>query len=169
MRNEDIRLRNSLNVGSHLPVLMKLFSITDGPIVEYGGGINSTIFFHWACFSTERKLLTLESDWINHKLLRKFRTDWHQCQFVRHWNDAIVEDNYSLVFIDHNPAAQRHVDVKKHINAEYVVLHDSEPDKNNIYFYDRIYPLFKYKLDYTKSWPNTTILSNVHRLNKLKI
>lgn len=169
MRNEEIRMRNSIHVGSHLPVLMKIFSITDGPIVEYGGGLNSTVYLHWACLPTERKLLTLESDWQNHKLLRKFRTSWHECQFVKDWNKAITEDKYSIVFIDHNPACQRHVDAKKFLNSEYIILHDSEPEKNEIYYYDRIYPLFKYKLDYTKSYPNTTILSNIHKLNRLKI
>lgn len=169
MRNKDIRMRNSIHVGSHLPVLMKLFSITKGPILEYGGGINSTIFFHWACFPTERKVLTLENDWINHKLLRKFRTPWHECQFVKNWDRVTIEDTYSIVFIDHNPGYQRHIDAKKHINSEYVVLHDSEPERDNLYFYEKIYPLFKYRLDYTKAVPHTTILSNTHDLGNLTI
>lgn len=169
MRDEDIRMRNSLHVGSHLPVLMKIFSITEGPILEYGGGLNSTVFFHWACLSTERKLLTLESDWQNHKLLRKFRTSWHECQFVRNWDNVIIGSNYSIVFIDHNPAEQRHIAAKKHVESEYVILHDSDPTRNSVYFYDTIYPLFKYKFDYTESYPNTTVLSNIHKLNRLKI
>jgi hypothetical protein len=150
--------------GSHLPVLIKLVGMTTGPIVEFGGGVNSTIFLHWACHSTKRKLLTLESEWEYHKEFRVLRCDYHTMEHVRHWHDGIASGKWSIVLIDHHPKEKgknatelRSRDALRFIDSDYVVMHDSDH-----YDYSSVYPHFKYKYVYTKAKPNTVVLSNLH-------
>jgi hypothetical protein len=161
----------SFKYGSHLPVLIKIVSITTGSIVEFGSGINSTIFLHWVCHSTGRKLLTLESEWEYHKHFRRLRCDYHTLGHVKRWNDKLAEGKWSVVFIDHHPKEHRKNaselrshDAIRFVDSEYVIMHDS-----NHYDYSKVYPHFKYKYEYTKATPNTVVLSNVHDLSSLII
>ena len=47
---------------SHLPVLIKIMSITTGDVLEIGTGIYSTPFLHWACFGKKRNILSIENN-----------------------------------------------------------------------------------------------------------
>ena len=48
--------------GSHLPVLIKLFYSTKGPVLELGCGLFSTVFLFWACVASQRRLVTYENN-----------------------------------------------------------------------------------------------------------
>lgn len=157
---------SSFRYGSHLPLLIKAVNLTNGPIVEFGSGVNSTIFLHWACHSSKRKLLTLESDWKYHKEYRKLRCDYHSVEHVRRWNDDLASGKWSVVLIDHHPREPkvnagplRSKDAIRFVDSEYVIMHDSDH-----YDYSSVYPNFKYKYIYTNTKPNTVVLSNVHKL-----
>ncbi len=161
----------SFRYGSHLPVLIKLVSITSGPIVEFGSGENSTIFLHWACNSTGRKLLTLESDWEYHKHYRRLRCEYHTLEHVRRWHNKIAEGRWSVVLIDHHPREKRKNaselrsnDAIRFVDSEYIIMHDSDH-----YDYSKVYPHYKYKYEYIKAEPHTVVLSNVHNLIGLTI
>jgi hypothetical protein len=155
--------------GSHLPVLIKLVSMTSGPIVEFGGGVNSTIFLHWACHNTGRKLLTLESEWEYHKQFRSLRCEYHSLEHVRKWTDELARGKWSIVLIDHHPkekgvnaSALRAHDANRFTDAEYVVMHDSDH-----YDYSSVYPHFKYRYEYKKSSPHTVVLSNINDVSEV--
>jgi hypothetical protein len=155
--------------GSHLPVLHKLLSITDGRVVEFGSGMNSTIFLHWACHSKKRQLLTLEGKWDYYKRIRRLRSDYHDIQFVKTWRNDLAPGKWSVVFIDHSPGYMRGYDAVRFVDSDYVVLHDTEDAVSNGYGYNLVYPLFKYRFDYKKATPHTTVLSNINDVSKLDI
>jgi hypothetical protein len=155
--------------GSHLPMLIKAVELTTGPIVEFGSGVNSTIFLHWACNSSGRKLLTLESDWQFYKEFKKLRCEYHDVQHIRRWGSHVAIGKWSVVFIDHHPREPRKnatelrvTDAKRFIDAEYVVMHDSDH-----YDYSSVYPHFKYRYEYKKSSPHTVVLSNINDVSEV--
>jgi len=41
-----------------------------------------------------------------------------------------------------------------------LIIHDSEPEINKFYRYDRIWDHYRYRYDYKKFKPYTTVLSN---------
>jgi len=160
---------SSFRYGSHLPVLIKAVGLTTGPIVEFGSGINSTIFLHWACNETGRKLLTVESDWQYYKEYKKLRCDYHSVQHIRKWTDDVASGKWSVVLIDHHPREPkvnagplRAKDAIRFADSEYVIMHDSDH-----YDYSKVYPKFKYRYEYTKAKPNTVVLSNYYDFNML--
>ena len=164
--------------GSHLPVLIKLFYSTTGPILEMGCGLFSTVFLFWACVAAQRRLVTMESeqkfyDWLtdfkNQK--NKCYMDFHKIVKIDNWDNADLSENWGLAFVDHVPDDRRVIDIARLTHAEYVVVHDAEPREDNKRILrghqplSSIHKLFRYKYLYTGANPNTLILSNKHDLS----
>ena len=163
--------------GSHLPILIKLLNITDGPVLELGTGLFSTPFLHWACFDKKRKLVSYENKkqffdmWIYNDE-REVGNDYsyHEVNFVENndWDKVnVLEEYWSIAFIDHNPGPRRREEMKRLAHgADYVVVHDTDEKNDWYYKYAEYFPLFKYRWD-SKIYPRTTVLSNYRLLEKL--
>jgi len=117
--------------GSHQPLLIHLLNtITDGNVIEFGIGNNSTPLLHLLCEKLKRKLFSyeFECDWYdkfksyeneNHKLFllddKTFKTN----------KTPFNEKLYSIAFIDSRPAWTRQHAInllKNHV--DYFVVHD---------------------------------------------
>lgn len=155
--------------GSHLPVLMKLISMTNGPILELGCGMYSTTYLHWACYPTKRPITTCESknEWIG--FARQFETDFHTVIHVPDWNLLDLSSPWSIAFVDHAPDERRIDEIKRLTHAEYVVAHDADIRREHKYNYRRARPFFKYVTTYAGARPNTAIFSNVHDLTNFTV
>jgi len=158
---------SSFRFGSHLPVLMKAVQKSSGPILELGSGLYSTVYLHWACFHDKRPLTTIESKHKYYKEIRRLRCDWHKIECVKTWERAepYFKQDWSVVLIDQGPGNNREIAAKQLTHADYVVMHDTECPLE--YGYDAVYPLFKYRFDYTppeRATPSTSVLSNKHDL-----
>lgn len=141
--------------GSHIPVLVEYVLKTDKPVVELGSGWYSTPLLSWLCFDRGLDFSSYESDmsWV-------IGLDGMTLH-VNSYDDAPLERELGIVFIDHAPAERRIVDIKRvKDNADYVIVHDTEPSEESAYHYSEIYDLFKYKKVYDKHLPHTTVLSN---------
>ena len=163
-------MKISIQYGSHLPILTKIVGMTDGPILELGIGLYSTPYLHYACLPTKRKLVSYDSSegWVRY--FRDCRTDFHEVNFIDDWDKLPINNFYDVVFVDHAPDPRRSIEAGKMANfAKYVILHDSQPENDKAYNYPDIYPLFKYRYDYTAVIPHTTVLSNFIDLSNFKI
>jgi hypothetical protein len=150
--------------GSHLPILIKLVQMTTGPVLEMGIGWNSTPVLHWLCL--DRRLLSLENDREWYEKFVEFGVGKHKIGYVKDWEKARIDNTrWSVVLIDHRPALRRHKDaIRLKDNADFIILHDSEPEIDKFYAYRRVWPHFKYRYDHTGVKPHTTVLSNRHDL-----
>lgn len=142
--------------GSHLPILSQLVNKTNGPVLELGAGYNSTPLLYWICKAEGRKFVSYENDkgWVDQLS--------YPVKYIEDWDKADIDDEFwSVVLIDHRPALRRKDDARRlKNNAAFIVMHDSEPEINKFYRYTWIYDEFKYRHDFTKVKPNTTVLSN---------
>lgn len=161
--------------GSHLPILIKALEISKGPILELGTGLFSTPYLHWACFNEKRKLVSYENkkrffDFWDYNDEREKNNDYsyHKVNFVENWDDLDLSEHWGVVFIDHNPGPRRRDEmIKVSINADYIIVHDSD-DKNDWYYkYSEYFPKFKYRWD-SDFYPRTTVLSNFKNLSEFK-
>lgn len=157
------------NFGTHIPVLIKILEISEGPVLELGMGVFSTPLLHTLCAKKNRLLVSFESDKDYVESHEDFKTDMHKINFVENWNDAKIEDEkWGVAFVDHDPTIHRHIEAGRLANiAKFVVIHDSEPGRRCRY--DEIYHLFKYRFDFKELTPWTTVLSNFVDLTDLKI
>lgn len=155
-------MKRILRYGTHIPVLLKIMAISKGPVLELGCGFNSTPFLYWLCKDQNRKFVSYDNDqkWI--------KTVGYPVEFVENWSRAKIDDtHWSLVLMDHRPGERRPIDaVRLKDCADFIVLHDSEPELDKFYGYEKIYPLFTYRFDYTKFLPQTTVLSNLIDVGK---
>lgn len=153
--------------GSHIPVLVKVMSISSGPVLELGSGYYSTPLLYWLCRAGGREFVSYEE---NEKWCEALRREiGFRPTFIKDWLDVKIDHiHWSVVLIDHRPAIRRKVTANRlKNNADYIVLHDSEPEIDRFYRYTDIYPLFKYRYDYTKFKPHTVVLSNFKDLSNL--
>ena len=155
--------------GSHVPVLYKILSITDGPVLELGTGMYSTTFLHWYCFSTKRKLVSYENSRVWHKYARRFRSDWHDVNYVRNWDRADLTPQWSVAFVDHSPNIRRIEELKRLVHADYVVIHDTDGGQHYKYKYRTVENLYKYRYRYSELQPATSVWSNKFDVTKLSI
>jgi hypothetical protein len=156
--------------GSHLPVLMKVISLTEGDVLELGMGLYSTPYLHWACLN-KRKLVSYDNDSeIFPSLKKEYGEGLHEVNFVDDWSKIDIEKPWDVVLVDHAPVARRSEEIKRLANfAKFIVIHDSQERDDKTYHYSTIYPLFKYKLVFDKAKPPTTLLSNFVDINNLII
>lgn len=162
-------MRISIKYASHLPVLTKIVENTNGPILELGIGVYSTTYLHWACFPKKRRLTSYDNTekWTHY--FRDCRSDFHDIKFIDDWDKLAIDQFWDIVLIDHDPSNQRGITARKFANsAKYIILHDSEPESDSTYGYSEIYPLFKYRFNYTLyKKAHTTVLSNFVDLKHL--
>jgi hypothetical protein len=155
-------MRRILRYGTHIPALIKAVEVTDGPVLELGCGISSTPFLYWLCRDQDRQFVSYDNDqkWI--------KTVGYPTQFVENWDKTDIDSiHWSVALLDHRPGERRPEDaIRLKDKADFIILHDSEPELDKFYGYEKIYPLFKYRFDYTKFLPHTTVLSNLVDIKK---
>lgn len=149
-------MKRTIRYGTHIPMLIKMMNISDGPVLELGSGFNSTPFLYWLCKDQNRKFVSYDND---QKWIEKVG---YNTQFIDDWDKTDIDNtHWSVALLDHRPGERRHVDAERlKDKADFIVLHDSELILEKYYMYEKIYPLFKYRFDYTKFLPHTTVLSN---------
>lgn len=154
-------MRFQAKYGSHLPVLVKLLSITAGPVLELGGGWCSTPVLHWLCAPAKRRLVTYDNDPAMFRILHGYQSEQHEIYLVDDWDKAEIEQAWDVVLVDHAPALRRKEDIKRLAKyAKFLAVHDTSWKVEKNYHYSEIWPLFRYRCDYTAVTPYTTILSN---------
>jgi hypothetical protein len=163
----------SMRYSTHLPVLMKVMSLTDGDVLELGPGVFSTPVLHWMCESQGRNLLSIENYYKWYYICKQYyQTKLHTHMYVKDWEEAdkAIRKTWDVVLVDHSPSGRRVEEIKKLANlAKYIVCHDSDPSKDKEYHYSTIYPLFKYRYDFTEADHNTVLLSSFIDLKGFKI
>jgi len=191
--------KNMILVGTHLPVLVRAFELSEGDVLELGTGFFSTNILRWLCEMSGRTLYSYETDmyWYN-RAIRKptsFQTDGDSDTEALMLTDGDLESDTDKVFkvdsfdeidlsckhwglalIDQHPTSRRIVDIKRLVNlVDYIVIHDTNPEYEDYrhgrrkgYRYSEIWPLFKYRYDFTKYNPNTSVVSNFFPLERFK-
>jgi len=147
--------------GSHIPVLSKLVSMTEGPILELGCGFYSTTFLHWACFPTRRKLVSYENNPRWWPFARQFKADFHDVILVEDWDKINISTPWTIAFLDHAPNERRVQELRRLRHVDYVVIHDTEPRSERKYHYLAARRFYKYKWQYREGLlPYTSIWSD---------
>ena len=159
--------RFSKKSSTHMPVLMACVQATDGAVLELGSGMYSTPLLHWLCSLKQRKLITYEDslDWFTEA--KKFQNKYHRIRLVEDWDKIDISGHWSVAFIDQSTASRSPMAIKLKDNADYIVIHDTNSPHH--YHYDTVWPHFKYRYDFTKQDPWTSVVSNTKDLSWLDI
>lgn len=163
-------MRMHMYRGSHLPILMKLVSLTTGSILELGCGMYSTTYLHWACYPTKRRLVTYEQNPAYFPFAQLSIADFHEVHCIDNYGIIDLSEPWSIAFVDHDQTLNlRSNEIKRLIHADYVVAHDTERRVARKYGYTEIYDLFKYRWQYVDARPNTSVFSNKHDLRDFTV
>ena len=148
--------------GSHLTTLLKCVMSTDGPVLELGTGLYSTIVLN-AALPYDRLLLSFETNAEWFKQLGDLERPGHQLFCLASFDEmytniAFMTNGFDVIFIDHAPAERRKTDIAKLANDRSLfVVHDYE---HPAYGYDTVNGLFKHILVHDHKIPHTAIMTN---------
>lgn len=149
--------------GTHLAPLIVAINKTKGPILELGTGFFSTPFLHYTATLGKRKLESYDNvnSWIKFFKVYEYQNEYHKLISVKDWDKIDIERPWDVVLVDHSPDERRIIEVKRLASyAKYLIIHDSNGRFDVVYHYTRVYPLFKYKTDWTQEDRHSTVLSN---------
>jgi hypothetical protein len=128
-----------------------------------GMGEYSTSFLHEYC--PNRLLVSIDNEVKWFEKFTKLGSDTHKIKIEPNWDDAtsyLQSIPWDVVLIDHHPCERRVVDIELLMhNAKFIVIHDTEPRAlaAHEYNYEPTLSLFKYRWDFRKLYPNTTVVS----------
>lgn len=152
---------------THIPVLIKALELTDGSVLELGMGIMSTPLMHILCAARDRHLESYDNDGRFFEMFSRFNSEQHFIGLVPSWDwDTLDGKKCSVALVDSKPAESRKELIKQLTEAEYIIVHDTQERADEFYGFEEIYPLFKYRYDYTKFANQTIVLSNKHDLHQ---
>ena len=163
------RIKFRSHWGSHLPVLIKLTSITTGPILELGSGMYSTPYLHWECYRTGRRLVTYEMVREFYDIAKSYENSFHKVVHVKDWDLVDFSGDWSVAFVDHEPGNRRGKDALRVGHADYVIAHDAMKSELFKYGYDDAFDKFKYQFRYRGARPWTMVLSNKFDLKNFTV
>lgn len=166
--------------GTHIvPLLISVLNTT-GTVIELGMGDFSTPLLHEICKLNKRKLISAETSntWMTRydDLKSPFHIFKHVPVYKNENDDSDPksylwdeigkdEDDIGVVFVDNRPGERRKDDIRRFANrAKIVVVHDTEAPS---YEYETVFSLFKYRFDYRKYIPYTTVVSNYIDVNTI--
>lgn len=167
---DNKRKRNVILCATHLPLLVRAFTLSEGDVLELGTGWFSTTILRWLCEMSGRTLYSYESSNGWHKRATRNPAPYHKVFYTPDWDKADIDRPWGLAFVDHDSPKRRWMEIKRLANlAEYIVVHDTNPEWDRQYRYHRIWDLFKYKYDFKKYIPWTSVVSNFHNLDSFKL
>lgn len=130
----------------HLPLLWLALEATKEsnlPVAEFGSGFGSSTYLREYCKQNNREFLSYDND-----------KEWAEKTGAIHipdWSTADIYKPYSVILCDEAPGDNRHKTVAiLSDKADILVLHDSEENGGGEYFYEKIWGLFKYRVNINK-------------------
>jgi len=157
-------LQNVENWSNHRPLLLFALELTSsGKVLELGCGMGSTPYLHCFCGGNDRQLISFDNnkEWANK--FKHLESDLHS---IESKDIVTLPDSISVTLVDHAPGEQRWVDIQRLVDkSDILVIHDSEPEATG-YMLDKIWHLFKYRLNIKTSDAWTTSVSNKYDLSK---
>lgn len=162
-------MKRSFGWGSHIPILIKVMENTTGDVLEVGMGNYSTPLLHWMCSDKKRNLHSYDNNKGYFDLFQNGLNEYHKIYLVDNFDGVGTNNVWSVAFIDSNPMDGRTPIALALANiAQIIIVHDSEHREERFYHYRKLlFPIFKYRYDYTKFRPNTSVLSNYNTLEFL--
>ncbi len=155
---------------THIPVLVRAFTLSEGDVLELGVGQYSTPLLRTLCKMSGRTLYSYENKQRWYEMAAKDPVSYHNVFQVNDYALAPIERHWGLAFVDHSSGQRRHIDIKRlAFHAEYIVIHDTNPEYDKEYKYRRIWKLFKYRYDFKTYSPYTSVVSNFHNLEKFEL
>lgn len=156
--------------GSYMPVLMRIMEMTTGPVFELGCGYVSTPYLHWACFLSNRKLVSFENDPTWYAFANRFSAHFHTIVFVEDWDKVDLSGECEVALVDHSPNERRKNDIPRLAHVHYIIIHDTDHSTQTKYRFGRVIARYRYRYKYTCPFgPSTTLVSNVHDLRDFKV
>ena len=155
---------------SHLPLLMRIIDISQGDMLELGTGYYSTVLFHWMGQMMKRHVYSYENNKAWYEKVKKYESEFHHIILIDDWNELPTDKHWGIIFVDQTPVRWRRMAIAKYAkDADYIVAHDTQVERQRRFHLERTLQTFKYRFDYQKLMPNTSVVSNFIDVTQLRL
>jgi hypothetical protein len=147
-----------------MPCLMKAVEKTTGDILELGTGLFSTPYLHYVATLYNRRLVSYENfpEWGKRLLKHGYENKNHEIYLIDKYADAPIDREWDIVLIDQTPDSSRSEEIRRlKDKVKYIIIHDANKSNDRVTHYSTIYPLFKYRTDWTGDNNSAVVLSNL--------
>src|SRR6185312_6075429 len=157
---------------NHRPLLYLALELSgNGDILELGCGEGSTNHLHAYGYEIGRNLISYDynQDWLDkflhlQEVVKAPTHEFFTTKIPQRLTNAIEmftkENKVSVCLVDHSPGERRWEDVRDIANrVDFVVIHDSELAATG-YLLDRIWPLYKYRINLNSEGACAALVSN---------
>ena len=146
---------------NHRLLLWYALRATKGNVVEFGSGWGSTEYLRKYSEDANRTFLSYDNG--------KEWAEKHGSTFVPNNDWDSIDVSGGVILIDHAPGERRYLDVERLKDKfDIIVMHDSEPIGAGDYRYEKIWHLFKYRVDVKTVGAWATAVSNTIDLSEFK-
>ncbi len=152
------------NWNNHLILLYVALEMTahdedNLPVMELGCGDGSSRQLKSFCQLNDRPFLSYDSN--------KEWADKYGSAHIQDWQTSSVYDgNFSVCLIDEAPGENRYLSMQKLADkSKIIVIHDSESAATG-YMLDKVWHLFKYRLNYNSEGACAAMVSNTIDVTK---
>ena len=161
---------HNLPYGSHVLVLLPCLQLTDGPVLELGGGVYSTSLL--SLYSQSRFCRTIETNMFWYEKIRSFFPPsseitglrGHEILYAEDYETALTSDHrWEIILIDQEASCRTESIKRLKDCCRIMIIHDTERPSLEEAMQD-----FRYRLDVRTVLPNTSIVSNTDDLHWLK-
>lgn len=169
-----MRGKNLTAFSSHQPLIIHLLNtITEGEVLEFGMGWNSSPIMNLICGMQGRQLTSLDTDVAWASKFTSYQKPIHDVVCMQlfelvEWDHPLFKKHYSIAFVDGAPAEIRQPFLEKiKDNADYIVVHDTEcvvQGVKNCYAFD--FSMFKHVYHFKSKPPMTSLVSNLDKVNE---
>jgi hypothetical protein len=128
------------------------------PVIELGAGGGSTPYLRQYCSDNSRQFISYD-----------YNREWADSMgsnLITNWSTADIYKRCSVLLVDHSPGEHRHeaIAIMKDL-ADIIVIHDTESDAVG-YMYDKIWRLFRYRINFMVGTVGASAVSNSIDLSK---
>jgi hypothetical protein len=155
---------------THYPILAAVVAKVCGNVLELGCGEGSTPMLHYMCKAMKCPLYTYESDPVWLARYRAYAVPEHWMFHARDWaewmnmqDEVYLNRKWGVAFVDCAPGEMRAPLIAwLKGKARFIVTHDTETDyaTGANYKYEPVFGLFKYRAEFRRWRPYTTVLSD---------
>ncbi|SRR6266496_541208 len=153
---KDQFLRDVSGWNNHLPLLWLGLEDTQHnkhPVIEFGSGLGSTPILKQYCKDAGREFLSYDNN-----------AEWAEQMgsiLIPNWSTAEIYKRSSVILVDCAPGESRHeiMAIMKD-RADIIIVHDTEKDGSGNYLYEKIWPLFKFRINLTGGSTWASAVSN---------
>lgn len=153
---------------SYIIPLIKAFDVSQGDVLEVGTGDPSSLLLNWLASIYRRNVYLYEDNQHSYEQNKRKENEYRHVVLSKNLKEENFDNrNWGMAFIN-SFRTEEYYDIldKLKNKAVLIEIYGTNINKSKVNQYNNLLDSFKYRYDYKKNGPWTTVLSNFKKFNE---